>query len=156
MGRPHNERLLHNLHEVRKELTDTVSAIPDGELDWAPAEGMKSYRALLQEVGTMEKLCSNWLATGELLNWDLPGHVPAATTQSALRELDVIRSQTVAYLKDADESRLQTPIAVPADWQQYMGAEIEPEEVVRWIAQHEYYHLGQIISYRWSQGHNPM
>jgi hypothetical protein len=36
-----------------------------------------------------------------------------------------------------------------------MGAELEPEEALRWIAMHEYYHLGQIITYRWSQGFSP-
>jgi len=155
MSRPHNERLLANLSEIRKELTQVAASIPDSNLDWAPAAGMKSYRALLQEIGTMEKLCAHWLATGEMLDWDMPGHVPAQTTHSALSELGGIRNETVAYLKDVSEESLQTPIPVPESWQQYMGTQIEPEEVVRWTAQHEYYHLGQIISYRWMQGHAP-
>ena len=35
------------------------------------------------------------------------------------------------------------------------GDTIEPEELVRWVCRHEYYHLGQIIIYRWMQGDNP-
>ena len=155
MGRVHSERLLHNLQDVRRELTETVSPIPDDELGWAPAEDMKSYRALLQEIGCMERICTRWLATGDFLEWDMPGHVPANSTQSALQDLSTIRAETKAYLETVDESTLQTAVPVPAEWQQYWGNEIEPEEVIRWIAQHEYYHLGQIITYRWSQGHNP-
>ena len=153
--RPHTQRLLHNLDDIRKEFTETVSPIEDDELDWAPADGMKSYRALLQEIGAMEKLCTHWLANGGLLEWDMSAYAPSATTQSALRELGTIRDETRAYLQNASEEKLETLIDVPADWQQYMGPQIEPEEVVRWIGQHEYYHLGQIISYRWAQGHSP-
>jgi hypothetical protein len=47
-------------------------------------------------------------------------------------------------------------VPVPKEWEVYWGSAIEPEEVARWIARHEYYHLGQIISYRWILGDNPL
>ena len=155
MGRPHSVRLLANLADIRKELTETVAPVADSELGWAPGTGMKSYRDILQEIGTMEKLCAHWLSTGDLLDWNMAGYVPGATTAAALSELAGIREETTRYLESVSEEKLETPVPVPAMWQQYMGTEIEPEEVVRWIAQHEYYHLGQLISYRWIQGHDP-
>jgi uncharacterized damage-inducible protein DinB len=47
------------------------------------------------------------------------------------------------------EEQLQTPIPLPPMWYQYFGGAtvIEPEELVRWIAKHEYYHLGQLYTY---------
>ena len=155
MGTPHSERLQKSLAEVRKELIETVKDIRDDELDWAPREGMKNYRALLQEIGTMEKLCESWLKTGEILPWDMAIYVTGDSLQEAVNDLEMIRSLTIAYLKSASEEKLQTPVAVPEDWQQYWGKEIEPEEAFRWVVMHEYYHLGQIISYRWIQGYDP-
>ena len=155
MGTSHAARLQKSLAEVRKELVDTVKDISDEEFGWAPREGMKSYRALLQEIGTMEKLCDSWLTTGNILPWDMPAYVNGDSAGTALADLESIRSGSSAILAKATEEQLQTPVGVPEDWQQYWGAEIEPEEAVRWIVLHEYYHLGQIISYRWIQGHDP-
>ena len=155
MGRPHSERLLRSLKDVRAELVETLTAIPDDQALWTPADGMKSYLALLQEIGTMEKLTIAWLAEGKELPWDMAAYVSGDNLASALRDLEVILTETKAYLETASEDKLETPIPVPAEWQQYMGAELEPEEALRWVAMHEYYHLGQIITYRWSQGHSP-
>lgn len=155
MSRPHSARLLEGLNNVRKELIDTVKDVSDEELSWAPAEGMKSYLALLQEIGTMEKLSINWLNGGAMLPWEMSAYVTATTTAGALKDLESIRAETLAYLEAATEEKLETPIPVPAEWQQYMGAELEPEEALRWVTMHEYYHLGQMIIYRWQTGHNP-
>jgi uncharacterized damage-inducible protein DinB len=155
MPRPHSERILKTLAEVRTELIETAQNIPDPELDWAPAEGMKPYRELLQEIGTMEKLTIAWLAEGRELPWDMGAYVSTDSIAAVLRDLEVVRTETKAYLETASEEKMQTPIAVPAEWQQYWGLQLEPEEALRWVTMHEYYHLGQIISYRWIQGHNP-
>jgi len=32
---------------------------------------------------------------------------------------------------------------------------VEPEELLRWVVRHEYYHLGQMITYQWQRGKNP-
>lgn len=155
MGRPHSARLLHGLKEVRNELVETVAAIPVDQFNWAPADGMKSYAALLQEIGTMEKLSTNWLNGGEMLPWEMAAYVSGDSPEAALSDLATIRAETIAYLEAATEEKLETPIPVPQEWQQYMGTELEPEEALRWVTMHEYYHLGQIITYRWSTGHSP-
>ena len=54
------------------------------------------------------------------------------------------------------EESLQTPTPLPESWKQYFPvADIEPEELIRWVCMHEYYHLGQIITYHWIRGDNP-
>jgi hypothetical protein len=60
-GRPHAQRLEKDLGEIRNELATEVGQLKPEELGWAPQPGMKTYRALLQEIGTMEQLCARWL-----------------------------------------------------------------------------------------------
>jgi uncharacterized damage-inducible protein DinB len=155
MSRPHAVRLLVTMDHVRRELIETVQDVAPEELGWAPVEGMKPIREILQEIGTMEKLTVHWLVTGAEIPWDMSAYVSSDSVQAAIDDLQTIRAETRAYLEAANEEKLETPIDVLPEWQQYFGKELEPEEAVRWVIMHEYYHLGQLISYRWAQGHNP-
>ena len=99
-----------------------------------------------------------WLAESEMLDW--PQAEAAVgwtgnTADEALAALGCVRERTLTYLTASTEESLQTPIPMPEAWHQYFGPTVEPEELVRWIARHEYYHLGQIITYRWMRGDNP-
>src|SRR4051794_1198991 len=106
MSRPHSERLLKTLEETRRELVDTVKGIPDAEMDWAPGEGMKSYAAQLQEIGTMEKLVTAWVAAGQELPWDMPAYVRGDSAANALADLAAIRAETISFLQGASEEKL--------------------------------------------------
>jgi uncharacterized damage-inducible protein DinB len=157
-GRPHSERLLKNLKEIRTELNGEIQRIKPEQWDWAPGPEMKTFRALLLEIGAMEKVCIHWVARREMLDWEevqkslgWQGTDPTAAIESLAR----VRSETIQYLERCTEEQLQTPVAVPGEWRQYWGEKIEPEEAFRWVAQHEYYHMGQIIIYLWIQGDNP-
>lgn len=158
-GRPHNQRLLSDLQEIRKELNGEIERIQPDEWDWTPGPEMKSFRALLLEIGAMEKICVYWVATGKTLDW---GEIQKSLAwegtdpKAAIASLAGVRQATNEYLEAATEEQLQTPLAVPDEWQQYWGKAIEPEETFRWVCRHEYYHLGQIITYRWIRGDNPM
>jgi uncharacterized damage-inducible protein DinB len=156
-GRPHAERLIKELNETRNELANETKGLQPEDLSWAPKPDMKTYGALLQEIGAMEQLCIRWLTQRAMLDWhEVEKSLAAATDPAALlRSLEEIRAETLKYLRDSSEETLETPIEVAEDWHKYMGPELEPEEFVRWISRHEYYHLGQIISYRWIQGNNP-
>lgn len=141
--RPHSERLLHDLKEVRDELAAEIQRVKPEEFDTPPAEGMRSYKALLQEIGTMEKLCTTWLATGVMPEWDGAIAWSGEDAASTMADLDKVRAETIAYLERMDEGGLETPKRLPDDWLQYFPvADIEPEELMRWIVRHEYYHQG--------------
>src|SRR6185369_8440441 len=158
MGRPHSERLLFDLNEVRKELEIEVTKLKSEEFEYSPSpeQGMKSCKALLHEIGSMEKICMTWTIRQEMLGWETAVAWSRADAASTLKDLAAIRAETLAYLKDATEDKLQTPIPVPEEWRQYFaGDTIEPEEMIRWVTRHEYYHLGQLIVYRWILGDNP-
>jgi hypothetical protein len=158
-GRPHSQRLLGELAETRKELNGEIERIPPDKWDWTPGPEMKSYRALLLEIGAMERICAHWVIHREMLSWEdvqkalsWQGNDPKAAIESLAR----VRADTVQYLERYTEEQIQTPMSVPEEWQQYWGKQIEPEEVFRWISRHEYYHLGQIIIYHWIRGDNPL
>jgi len=157
-GRPHRERLIQELDGIRKELSGEVQRLKPEEFDWAPGPDMKSFRALLQEIGTMEKVCVGWFIHRAVLDWKdaenslgLNGSEPGA----AIDALGRVRGETHSYLNACTEEQLQTPVSLPEEWHVYWGPTIEPEEVIRWVARHEYYHLGQLITYRWILGDNP-
>jgi uncharacterized damage-inducible protein DinB len=157
--RPHADRLLADLDEVRQELIREASRIPPQHLNWAPATGMKSYRDLLIEIGAIESENLYLVIQGKA-DWDaamarVGGKGP--DVMAVLNDLARGRAETVAFLEKATEEDLQRPIPLPETWYVFFGGltEIEPEELFRWIVRHEYYHLGQIITMRWIQGHNP-
>lgn len=158
MGRPHRDRLLSNLKEIREQLDSLVAAIPAAEFEFAPKPDMKSIRAILLEIGTMEKVCvawahhkelADWQATWDALDWGDGGG------DAAVAVLTRVRAETIAYLEGCTEATLETPISLDPSWHGYFGSPtVEPEELIRWVARHEYYHLGQLVIYRWMEGHS--
>lgn len=159
-GRSHQERLKFELDVIRRELIQQVNALQREELDWRPQSDMKSFRQLLLEVGATELISLRLMRDQELLPWEAAWEKIERNTEecaSLLKALEAVRTDTLSYLAVCDEERLQTPIPLPVEWCGAFGdvKEIEREELFREIARHEYYHLGQIITYRWLQGHNP-
>jgi len=153
-GRPLKERLRCDLDTVRRELMTEAARIRLQDLDWRPQPGMKSCRDLLREIGTMEKLCVAWVSERAELSWDDAIAWSGEDLGSTLTDLVRVREETLVFLKSATEDTLQAP--QPALWGSIPhGPLAEPEEVLRWIARHEYYHLGQIVTYRWILGDNP-
>lgn len=157
--RPHAERLLFDLSEIRQELLQEAGRIPSEELDWVPADGMKSYRRLLIEIACVEAENIGLIKSGNADYKAVEARLsdPALDTASLLNGMQDLRAETIEYLSQVSEEALQTPIAMPSGWEVFYGGktEMEPEELIRWITRHEYYHLGQIITMRWMQGHNP-
>lgn len=155
MARPLRSRLRFDLSQVRQELVATVSPISD--LDFAPAPGMKSYRDQLIEIGAVEAESIAFLTTGQVPDWsDLEAEVVGSTVDEYLDSLGVLRRKLFDILDDLSDSQLMEPLVVPRGWPEFFGdTSLEREELFRWVARHEYYHLGQIISYRWIQGFKP-
>ena len=159
IGRTHAERILADLEEIRCELLVEAGKIPSRQLDWVPSTGMKSYRDLLIEIGATEAENLSAIKTGKA-DWNtavdyLGGR--GTDIQSVLADLTRVRQDTIDYLSAVSENDLQQPVPLPENWYDHFDGktEIEPEELFRWTARHEYYHLGQIITMRWLQGHNP-
>jgi uncharacterized damage-inducible protein DinB len=159
-GRPHRDRLLKELNVIRAELAEEVQRIKPEELDWAPRPDMKSSKALLLEIGWMETFYTSWLLRQMVVDWDPTADSPVDTPDAVLEALRRVREETLCYLSACSEEQLETPVPLPdvcpaGEGPEYWEPPVEPAEVIRWISRHEYYHLGQIISYRWILGDNP-
>jgi len=155
MARQLRDRLKFDLARNREELIEVVGPIED--LSYAPAAGMKDYRAQLVEIGAMEAETIAFLSTGQVPAWeDLDARVTGATTGELLESLAGLRAELFALIDGIGDDDLGEAVPVPADWASFVGdTTLEREELFRWLARHEYYHLGQIIAYRWIQGFNP-
>ncbi len=165
MGRSSKERLMQELSKIRTELKEEVARMRPEHFDWAPAREMKTCRDLLVEIATTEKFAAAWLTRQAGGKWD-DGHEwsnaeasvkwQGNDSGSALRALDGARSETFRYLNGCTEALLLTPLPLsPGLIEEFGSPEIEAEEILRWIARHEYYHLAQLITYRWILGDNP-
>ena len=152
----HSQRLLRDLQDIRNELGEIVRELKPEEFDWHPRPDMKSPKDLLQEIGSMEKICMNVASGGPKLEWERAVSWSGTDQNAIWKDLEAIRAETVRYLQSISEELLQKPMRLPETWHQYFGGPtVEPEELVRWVARHEYYHVGQLITYRWLLGYNP-
>jgi len=155
MARPLRDRLKFDLERNREELIQVVTPIDD--LGYAPAEGMKSYRDQLAEIGGIEIESVDLITTGKVPEWaETQARITGTTLNEVLHSLAVIRQELVECLDSLTDQELVQAIDVPHEWASFVGdITLEREELFRWLARHEYYHLGQIITYRWIQGINP-
>ncbi len=158
VGRPHAERLRHDLDEIRTELAQVVKELAPEGFDWAPRPHMRSCKQLLQEIGTMEELSRRWVTHRDLPDWEATSQaLDKESAEATLSSLEAVRAETLAYLSGCTEEELETPIPIPQEWQQHFdGASvIEPEELLRRVARHEYYHLGQLVTYSFLRADSP-
>lgn len=149
------ERLTKDLKSVRDELFKEAEALKPEEFNWEPRPGMKSAQALLKEIGTMEKVCVHQLKTGKIVPWETAVSWSGADVKTTLGDLEAVRRDTLSYLSSLTDADLDRSHKLPKEWEQYWGRTVAPEEMIRWVTRHEYYHLGQLITYRWLLGYNP-
>lgn len=148
------EQIIKDLNFIRNELISVAGLITPEELDWAPKPDMKSIRYLLQEIGIMEQICVAWISDGVELPWDTCVAWSGDTLECLLADLAKIRQNTLSYIADVTNEQLNS--LSPALWGEFMGCDrIEPARMLHWLSKHEYYHLGQIVTYRWILGANP-
>ena len=151
------ERIVKELADIHKELFSESEKITPEEFEWLPRPDMQARTAkgLLREIATMEKLTMGWFSTGKMLDWNSAIPWSGDDAQSTLNDLRKVREETMQYLESCADADLDEPRPMPAQWHQYCGTHWPLEEAVRWVARHEYYHLGQLIYNRWLLGHNP-
>lgn len=148
--RPHAERIRFELNEVRAELIYVAGAIPVEAFSLALSEEARSPREILKEIGVMEVLSRSAATRQEMPGWQATmDSLDGDTAAVVLDKLASVRAETLVYLDTVQETELEIPIPLPEGWSEYFGGAtvIEPEELVRWICRHEYYHLGQLNTY---------
>jgi len=153
-----SELIRANLLSVRKELLEVVPHLSDDILNWAPAAGMRTIRGQFAEIlGTEVSLLEALTGSSRKEYEALEAEYKAIPTVKGLIEAaDEVRAKTLAYMDGLTEADFVAPASVSegfAQWQEMNPVPVA--EVLRLIARHEYYHVGQLFSYLWAKGDNP-
>lgn len=153
-----HDLLKGRLATTRVDLEEVISRLSDELLPWAPAPGMRTVRGQLEEIGGTELQILGWVQDRRDLSYkeavaSLEPLTGLAELGAALRS---IRSETLAWLDSLSETDLERPVAFPDGWFESLGLpEVPLHEGIRSIAQHEWYHVGQLVSYLWARGDDP-
>lgn len=143
------------LGSVRAELLEAMDRVEDGFLDWAPSEGMRTVRGqlveiLATEISTLDFVLGRDSGEPEVVDGRLFGLADVAAYRE---ELERVRAESLEGLSRAE---LEAPVELSAGFREYLGLEVVPAgELFRFLARHESYHTGQLVSYLWTRGLNP-
>lgn len=156
MAAPSLHTLLKNrLAVVRDDLDEVFARLTDDMLTWAPAPGMRTVQGQLSEIVGTEVQLKARIVHGQDLSYqkfqDKSGSL--AGLRSAL---DDERQDTIALIDSYSEGQLNSLVAIPEGWfEALLLPEVPLAEVFRSLAKHEWYHVGQLVSYMWSRGDDP-
>lgn len=152
-----HHRLRARLALVRQDLLEVVNRFDDSLLDWAPREGMRTVRGQLEEIVATEVQLMTWVREERLLTYSEAMSSAKSPDISGYRDLlAMVRSQTLATIDSLSEVELDIPVPFPEKWFESLRLPRAPKsEAIRSLAQHEWYHTGQLVSYAWVRGDDP-
>lgn len=142
---------------VRQDLEDVLGRLKDVDLPWRPAKGMPTIADLLLEIANKEKEALVWIQVG---TWPDDGpdafDAESATLEDIKATMATLREQTYAYIDSQSEDQLEELVRSPERWWEALRLAACPRsEVLRNIANHEWYHTGQLVTYLWLRGDDP-
>ena len=151
------ELLKARFASVRHNLQEILDRLQDADLPWAPREGMHTVAGQLLEIANKEKETLVWVRTGVWPDEDPDAFdLETATREEIRAAMAALRGATYKYIDSLSDADLEQPIPNPNHWVEALRVTDCPlSEVLRGIAQHEYYHTGQLIVYLWVKGDNP-
>ena len=143
---------------VREDLDEVTARLSDDMLAWAPAPGMRTIKGQLEEIAGTEVQAITWMRDRAQIPYEEAMAFGDKTeTLDGLRSvLRTVRTSTLEYLDSLSEQDLATPAPFPERWFESLRLpSVPPSEAFRSIAQHEWYHVGQLVSYLWARGDDP-
>ncbi|MBA3727044.1 MAG: DinB family protein [Armatimonadetes bacterium] len=153
-----HRRLKARLALVRADLDEAMGRLRDEDLDWAPREGMRTVGGQLTEIAGTERQLLAWLRRQERIPFELANDFGdrAKSIEGMRGALEEVRGETLAYIDSLSEDQLEAPVPMDPLWFESLGQkEVPLGEPIRSLAQHEWYHVGQLVSYLWSRGDDP-
>lgn len=163
MGQHPETRLKHLLLArfamVRNSLNEALDHVTDERLDFAPREGMPTIQEILLEIAGTEEQIRRYILEGIRIPLkEVTGPWIGTDTVSGVRaRLEAVRAETLSYLDSINDADLETMYCFPQDWSESLGLpEVPLREALISLAAHEAYHTGQLVSYLWAAGEDPM
>ena len=155
---PLHDRLKARLQLVRNDLLEVMGRLKDEDLGFAPKDGMRTIGGQLAEIASTETQLLSYLKDGKELDWKVTNakFESIGDLVGMKQALEETRAATLEYLDSLTEEQLEALAPMPKGWFESLGREaVPPSEVFRSLAQHEWYHVGQLVSYQWFRGDDP-
>jgi len=146
------------LKTVRRDLDEAIARTTEEMLPWAPTPGMRTVSGQLVEIISTEMQLIALLRDDIDISDEKARKIigDCNDLQNLKAALDRIRADTLTYLATLSEGDLAEEVAFGGGWFGSMDLPTIPRaEVFVSIADHEWYHVGQLTTYLWCQGINP-
>lgn len=145
------------LDYAREWLDSVLPRLTQEMLSWAPGEGMRTVSGQLVEIISVEAFLVPALQEGRRLSdAEVTELVGDETDLDGLkRALIEERARTLAHLETLSDAELLESVALPQWYGAYWPKGLPRGEHFRNVAEHEFYHAGQLISYLWARGDDP-
>ena len=146
------------LAHVRSWLDHVLERVTPDLMNWAPAEGMRTVAGQLEEIISVELPLVPHLKEGrQLSDAEYIAIVGDQTNLENLRRVLIdVRRRTLEYLDALSDEELAEEVPSGEQWFGTMWLPTMPRaEHFLNIAEHEFYHVGQLISYLWARGDDP-
>ena len=157
------EQTRHDLVKARLAmligwLDHVLNRVTPAIIDWAPADGMRTIGGQLVEVIAVEVPLVPRLRDGRQPSDaevdDVVGD--QHSLQNLKSKLISVRLDTLAYLDSLSDAELCEEVPSGQAWFGTLWLPNMPRaEHFLNIAEHEFYHAGQLISYLWTRGDDP-
>ncbi len=150
--------ILAQLLSVRKELMEVVDRLEDSILAWAPGPGMRTIHGQIVEILMTEaNIHDRVLGRPKRAVKEIEAPYRAMKSVGELRNaLSEVRQESLRILESLGELRLGEKVETSAEFARWLELEYVPvSELFRFLARHESYHAGQLVSYLWARGDDP-
>jgi uncharacterized damage-inducible protein DinB len=158
MAHTRHDYVRGRLASNREWLDSVLARITSDMLTWAPAEGMRTIASQLVEIISVELVLVPQLRDGKQLTEKetdaIIGNV--ADFENLRAKLESTRQTTLEYLDSLSAEELAREVSFGDIWfGSYWEDAMPRAEIFVNIAEHEFYHVGQLIAYLWSRGDDP-
>ena len=145
------------LDYAREWLDSVLPRLSEEMLPWAPKEGMRTVSGQLVEIIAVEAYLVPALKEGKKLSDDEIAALVGdeGSLEGLKKALTEVRARTLAYLETLSEAELAEEVSLPQWYGAYWPKSMPRGEHFRNVAEHEFYHAGQLISYLWARGDDP-
>jgi uncharacterized damage-inducible protein DinB len=152
------EVLVARLAYIRRDLDEVVGRLTQDMMAWAPSEGARTIGGQLFEIAVVEYDAIMTLTQGREVS-DAEAEAEFGDTHSKFNMVTMltsVREETLGALESFSDAQLEESVAFARPWFGTAGLPAAPRaEIFRSIAYHEWYHVGQLVSYLWTRGDDP-
>lgn len=154
--------LAARLDHSRRWLKHVLPHLNEEMIHWAPREGMRTIGGQLVEIIEVEIVLPFYMKEGRAPNDDEYAKVLASyrfsteSLEELTRILTEVRAATLSCLESFSDDELNESVPSGKQWFGTMWLpEMPRAEHFLNMSEHEFYHVGQLISYLWSRGDDP-